>query len=110
MQVVIKAMDHTSVPAETYMETWQTVHKDFIWLPSKNRYERAASATNTERIESIKVCGRTKQAGVALVINTVHFESNGSCDAIQSVIGCGRGGRGRQLLDVGSLLSDQTFL
>lgn len=57
VQVVIKAMDHASVPAETYMETWQTVHKDFIWLPSKNRYERAASATNTERIESIKVCG-----------------------------------------------------
>ena len=52
---VIKAMDHSSVTAETYLDTWQAVHRDFIWVPSKQRYERAASATNTERIESFKV-------------------------------------------------------
>ncbi|GAX75409.1 hypothetical protein CEUSTIGMA_g2853.t1 [Chlamydomonas eustigma] len=51
---VIKAMDHSSVGTDTYLETWHNVNKDLIWLPSKGRYERAASATNTERIESIK--------------------------------------------------------
>lgn len=52
---VIKAMDHSAVSQETYMETWASVHRDFIWVPSKGRYERAASATNTERVESVKV-------------------------------------------------------
>ena len=52
---VIKAMDHSAVTQETYMETWASVHRDFIWVPSKGKYERAASATNTERVESVKV-------------------------------------------------------
>jgi len=55
VQYVIKAMDHALVNPETYLETWQAVHRDFIWVPSKQRYDRAASATNTERIESFKV-------------------------------------------------------
>ena len=55
MEHVKKAMDHVSVLPETYLETWQAVHRDFIWVPSKGRYDRAASATNTERIESFKV-------------------------------------------------------
>lgn len=51
---VKKAMDHAAVHQDVYLETWQNVHRDFIWVPSKSRYERAASATNTERIDSIK--------------------------------------------------------
>jgi pre-mRNA-splicing factor CDC5/CEF1 len=57
---VIKAMDHSNMSSDTYLETWHNVNKDLIWLPSKGRYERAASATNTERIESIKVADMYK--------------------------------------------------
>ena len=52
---VIKAMDHAGMPQDTYLETLEAVQKDYIWVPSKGRYDRAASATNTERIESVKV-------------------------------------------------------
>ncbi len=38
------------------MDTWHTVHKDLVWLPSKNKYDRAASATPEDRIASVKVC------------------------------------------------------
>ncbi len=62
-------MDHCAVPQETYQETWQNVHREYIWVPSKGRYDRAASATNTERVESIKVGfgGRVDQHGARRV-------------------------------------------
>ena len=72
---VIKAMDHASIPQETYLETLEAVQKDYIWVPSKGRYDRAASATNTERIESVKV-GKSLRVATGpsrqLYLNTSH--------------------------------------
>ena len=31
------------------------IEKEFIYLPSRQRYERSASATNSDRLESIQV-------------------------------------------------------
>ncbi|EFJ42818.1 hypothetical protein VOLCADRAFT_107065 [Volvox carteri f. nagariensis] len=49
-----KAWDHTALPPSDYLDVWLAVHRDLIYLPSRQRYERAASATNVDRIESIK--------------------------------------------------------
>ncbi len=49
------AWDHSQVAPSEYMDVWLAVHRDLIYLPSRQRYERAASATNVDRIESIKV-------------------------------------------------------
>jgi hypothetical protein len=52
---VRKAMGHDRVPEDEYVNVWETAVKDFIWLPSKHRYDRNASATNTDRLASIQV-------------------------------------------------------
>lgn len=49
------AMGHGELALEEYEAVWQAVHKDLIYVPSKGRYERLASATNTERLEALKV-------------------------------------------------------
>lgn len=51
---VINAMGHASVSHQDYMDAWATVSKDLTWLPSQGKYGRAASATNQERLESIR--------------------------------------------------------
>eukprot|EP00884_Botryococcus_braunii_P005744 jgi/Botrbrau1/15170/Bobra.0149s0035.1 len=51
---VRKAMGHDKVSEQEYLTFWESAMKDFIWLPSKKRYERNASATNTERLQSIQ--------------------------------------------------------
>mmetsp|Transcript_23430 Transcript_23430/g.51433 ORF Transcript_23430/g.51433 Transcript_23430/m.51433 type:complete len:829 (+) Transcript_23430:239-2725(+) len=51
---VMQAMGHASVTPESYFDTFSQVRKDLIWVPSKSKYERAASATPTERVESLK--------------------------------------------------------
>ncbi|GLI69273.1 hypothetical protein VaNZ11_013849 [Volvox africanus] len=48
------AWDHTSMAPADYLDVWLGVHRDLIYLPSRHRYERTASATNVDRIESIK--------------------------------------------------------
>lgn len=52
---VRRAMGHDKYPQQEYLSHWETAVKDFIWLPSKKRYDRNASATNTERLQSIQV-------------------------------------------------------
>ena len=39
---------------DEYFDTWQQVSQDFLYLPSKGTYGRAAAATNTDRIESVR--------------------------------------------------------
>ena len=55
---VRKAMGHESISAEEYAETASAIERDFIYLPSRQRYERSASATNSDKLESIQVCTR----------------------------------------------------
>ena len=56
LDYVRKAMGHESISAEEYAETVSGIERDFIFLPSRQRYERSASATNSDRLESIQVC------------------------------------------------------
>ena len=46
LEHVRKAMGHDSISAEEYAETASGIERDFIFLPSRQRYERSASATN----------------------------------------------------------------
>ena len=55
---VRKAMGHESISAEEYAETASAIEKDFIYIPSRQRYERSASATNSDKLESIQVGSR----------------------------------------------------
>ena len=55
LEHVRKAMGHESISAEEYAETAAAIEKEFIYLPSRQRYERSASATNSDRLESIQV-------------------------------------------------------
>ncbi|PNW85668.1 hypothetical protein CHLRE_03g197350v5 [Chlamydomonas reinhardtii] len=48
------AWDHAKLSPDDYSEVWMSVHRDLIYLPSRQRYERAASATNVDRIDSLK--------------------------------------------------------
>ncbi|KXZ44260.1 hypothetical protein GPECTOR_70g491 [Gonium pectorale] len=48
------AWDHAKLSQDDYIDVWMAVHRDLIYLPARQRYERAASATNVDRIESIK--------------------------------------------------------
>ena len=53
--IVRSAMDHGSVSQEEYAEALSVATRDFIYLAASKRYGRSASATNTDRLESIKV-------------------------------------------------------
>lgn len=48
-------MDHSTVSQEEYAEALGAASRDFIYLVASKRYGRGASATNTDRLESIKV-------------------------------------------------------
>lgn len=50
-----RAMGHSGTAPEEYLDTWRAVHKDLMWVPAKGRYDRVASATPAERVESTKV-------------------------------------------------------
>jgi hypothetical protein len=67
---VRKAMAHDKISEQEYFTFWESGVKDFIWLPSKKRYERNASATNTERLQSIQVrsCFCTEFVHFALIL------------------------------------------
>uniref|UniRef100_A0A7S0WNZ6 Uncharacterized protein n=1 Tax=Chlamydomonas leiostraca TaxID=1034604 RepID=A0A7S0WNZ6_9CHLO len=54
VEFVTRAMGHASTSVEEYLDTWHTVHKDLMWVPAKGRYDRVASATPAERVESTK--------------------------------------------------------
>ncbi|KAG2498099.1 hypothetical protein HYH03_003857 [Edaphochlamys debaryana] len=48
------AWDQAGFSPDDYRDVWQAVHRDLIYLPSRGKYERAASATNVDRIDSLK--------------------------------------------------------
>ncbi len=52
--VVQEAMGHSDVTQEEYKDAWSTAVKDFIYLPMQHKYGRAASATNTDRLDSVR--------------------------------------------------------
>ncbi len=43
------------MPPEEYGEVMAAASRDLVYLPARQRYERAASATTVERIDSGKV-------------------------------------------------------
>ena len=56
-----KASDPKALTPEPYernvrapLQVWDAVAKDMIYLPSRKLYGRAASATNSERLASVK--------------------------------------------------------
>ena len=51
---VREAMGHTGTTQEEYKEAWATAVRDFIYLPMQHKYGRAASATNTDRLDSVR--------------------------------------------------------
>lgn len=54
--IVRSAMGHADLPPDEYTEALSTAARDFIYLAASQQYSRGASATNTDRLESIKVC------------------------------------------------------
>ena len=54
--IIRSAMGHDGVPPEEYADALAIAARDFIYLAASKRYGRSASATNTDRLESIKVC------------------------------------------------------
>jgi hypothetical protein len=60
VQVVRAAMGHAATTPEEYMDAYLGVASDLMWQPSKGGFVRTASATPSDRVESIKVradCG-----------------------------------------------------
>ena len=51
---VREAMGHTETTEEEYKDAWATAVRDFIYLPMQHKYGRAASATNTDRLDSVR--------------------------------------------------------
>jgi len=52
--IVQEAMGHSDITQEEYRDAWSTAVKDFIYLPMQHKYGRAASATNTDRLDSVR--------------------------------------------------------
>ena len=53
--VVRRAMGHEGVPDEEYAEAAAQLQRDFIFVPARGAYDRANSATNSDRLASIQV-------------------------------------------------------
>ncbi|BDA46189.1 Cell division cycle 5-like protein [Coccomyxa sp. Obi] len=51
---VRRAMGHEKVSEEDYMDTWASITREFIYLPSRQRYDRSISATNSDRLASMQ--------------------------------------------------------
>ena len=51
---VQNAMGHADISQEEFQDAWSTTVKDFIYLPMQHKYGRAASATNTDRLDSVR--------------------------------------------------------
>ena len=51
---VQEAMGHSDITQDEYREAWSTAVRDFIYLPMQHKYGRAASATNTDRLDSVR--------------------------------------------------------
>ena len=52
---VNKAYKHEGDVSQEDIEVWRSAATEFIYLPSQQRYGRIASATNSDKIESLQV-------------------------------------------------------
>ena len=55
MLFVKGAMGHKEVEQQEYVEAFETVYRDMIWLPGSGKYGRSVNATPGERLESVRV-------------------------------------------------------
>ncbi len=49
-----KCLTGRQVSEEDYMDTWASITREFIYLPSRQRYDRSISATNSDRLASMQ--------------------------------------------------------
>lgn len=54
VEFLVDKMGQRNVAPEEYLEAWLNVRRDLIYLPQQKKYGRAASATNSDRLDSIK--------------------------------------------------------
>lgn len=52
---VSKQVGYQAVVDSQYVEAWQNALSEMIYLPSQKRYSRIASATNSDKVESLQV-------------------------------------------------------
>ena len=52
---VSKQLGHKAGVDEQFVEAWQNALSEMIYLPSQKRYGRIASATNSDKVESLQV-------------------------------------------------------
>lgn len=52
---ISKQVGHRADVDEQYVEAWHNALSEMIYLPSQKRYGRIASATNSDKIESLQV-------------------------------------------------------
>ena len=57
-EAVRRAMGHEQVALEEYAEAGNVAARDLLFIPAKERYDRNASATNSDRLASIQVGDR----------------------------------------------------
>ena len=78
--VVRRAMGHEGVPDAEYAEAAAQLQRDFIFVPGRGAYDRANSATNSDRLASIQVravpMGITVYGGLFLLTQYLHGESS----------------------------------
>ena len=49
------AMGQEADAPDEFEAAWAAAAADLIWLPAQKRYGRSASATNSDKVESLKV-------------------------------------------------------
>ena len=54
LMVVNQNLGHQSNVQEEDLEAWRSAVSEFLYLPSQERYGRIASATNSDKIESLQ--------------------------------------------------------
>jgi pre-mRNA-splicing factor CDC5/CEF1 len=52
MNVVKKTMGHSDLNVDGYSKVWDECYSQVLFLPSKNRFTRASTASKKDRIES----------------------------------------------------------
>lgn len=55
VEVVRRGMNQAQLGPGDYMAAWESVARDIIYVPAQQRYVRAASATNADRVASMQV-------------------------------------------------------
>jgi pre-mRNA-splicing factor CDC5/CEF1 len=52
MNIVKKTMGHGDINIDVYSKVWDECYSQVLFLPSKNRFTRASTASKKDRIES----------------------------------------------------------